>query len=70
MGAEAMRAGRDCPRPRLRVVSCLFDGLTVTGTIGILRAAVRDKEFSLADANGLLARMIDAGFHAPVDRIT
>jgi predicted nucleic acid-binding protein len=50
--------------------TCTDLGVPVTGTIGILRAAVRDKELTLAEANDLLARMINAGFHAPVDRIT
>ena len=50
--------------------TCTDLGVSVTGTIGILRAAVRDNALGLAEANGLLARMIEAGFHSPVDRIT
>lgn len=50
--------------------TCADMGIPVTGTIGILRAAVRDGELSLANANGLLNRMIEVGFHSPVDRLT
>jgi predicted nucleic acid-binding protein len=50
--------------------TCADMGVAVTGTIGILRSAVRDVDLSLADANRLLHRMIEAGFHSPVDRIT
>jgi len=50
--------------------TCADMGVRVTGTIGILRAAVRDGDLSLADANGLLRKMIEAGFHSPVDHLT
>lgn len=50
--------------------TCADLAVPVTGTIGILRAAFRDKELALTDANGLLTQMIEAGFHSPVDRIT
>lgn len=49
--------------------TCTDLGVPVTGTIGILSAAVRDKGLAVAKANALLARMIEAGFHSPVDRI-
>ena len=49
--------------------TCADLGVPVTGTIGILRAAVRDGELPLARANGLLHGMIAAGFHSPVARI-
>jgi predicted nucleic acid-binding protein len=41
----------------------------VTGTIGILRATVRDRDLALAAANALLRKMIEAGFHSPVDKL-
>ena len=50
--------------------TCADMGVPVTGTIGILRAALREKDLTLPEANGLLRKMIEAGFHAPVDRIT
>lgn len=50
--------------------TCADLDVPVTGTIGILRAAVQNSDLSVADANGLLARMIAAGFYSPVDRIT
>jgi predicted nucleic acid-binding protein len=50
--------------------TCADLDVPVTGTIGILKAAVRDRELTLSGANALLAVMIQAGFYAPVDRIT
>jgi len=50
--------------------TCADMGIQVTGTIGILRASVRDKQLTLASANELLRDMIAAGFHSPVDRLT
>ena len=50
--------------------TCADMDIPVTGTIGILRAAVRDRELSLSDANSLLVRMIKAGFHSPVRQLT
>ena len=43
--------------------------IPVTGTIGILARAVRKHFVSLKEANALLTRMIDAGYHAPVRRL-
>jgi predicted nucleic acid-binding protein len=50
--------------------TCADMNVPVTGTIGILKAAVRDRDLTLSDANALLTLMIQAGFYAPVDRIT
>ena len=50
--------------------TCAELGIPLTGTIGILRAAVQASALSVVDANGLLTRMIAAGFYSPVDRIT
>lgn len=44
--------------------------IPVTGTIGILRASVRDHEVTLSTANELLRKMMAEGFHSPVDEIT
>lgn len=38
----------------------------VTGTLGILLAAVRDMQLAWADADALLRKMIAAGFHSPM----
>lgn len=50
--------------------TCADMGIPVTGTIGILRAAVRDHDVTLSAANVLLRKMVDEGFHSPVDEIT
>ena len=50
--------------------TCADMSIPVTGTIGILRAAVHDRDLAVAAANDLLRKMTDAGFHSPVDRIT
>ena len=49
--------------------TCTDMAITVTGTIGILQAAVRDRQLTLAGANDLLHKMIDAGFYSPVRRL-
>ncbi|MHB8836620.1 MAG: DUF3368 domain-containing protein [Candidatus Methylomirabilia bacterium] len=41
-------------------------GVRLTGTIGILLRAVRDKLLSRSEADALLVRMIKAGFYSPV----
>jgi predicted nucleic acid-binding protein len=43
--------------------------IPVTGTIGILQASARDRQLTMADANNLLHKMIEAGFHSPVRRL-
>jgi predicted nucleic acid-binding protein len=50
--------------------TCADMRVAVTGTIGILRAAVGDGDLVLTDANDLLRGMIEAGFYSPVVRIT
>lgn len=41
-----------------------------TGTIGILLAAVRDKQIKLPEADAILLKMIAAGFYSPVRSIS
>lgn len=41
----------------------------LTGTVGILRAAVDDDAITLEGGNELLRRMIQAGYWSPVDRL-
>jgi len=36
---------------------------------GIVRAAVRDRQLALTDANDLLRTMIESGFHSPMQRL-
>jgi predicted nucleic acid-binding protein len=45
-------------------------GIPLTGTVGILIKAVRIGAIDLKKANAILKRMIQAGFYAPVTRIT
>ncbi|MDD5672774.1 MAG: DUF3368 domain-containing protein [Chitinivibrionales bacterium] len=45
-------------------------GLAVTGTIGILKAACREKQVTASVADHILQAMIDNGFYAPVRRIS
>lgn len=44
-------------------------GIPITGTIGILAILVKDEKLTIAEADGLLARMIAVGFHSPVASI-
>lgn len=44
-------------------------GVPLTGTVGILLALVRDGVLSLAEANGVLAEMIERRYRSPVDRL-
>jgi predicted nucleic acid-binding protein len=44
-------------------------GIAVTGTLGILARAVGEDIISLREGNRLLARMIEAGYRSPVDRL-
>jgi predicted nucleic acid-binding protein len=49
--------------------TCADLNVPVTGTLGILQAAVRDRQLTLGAANDLLRAMIQAGFHSPLDRL-
>jgi len=49
--------------------TCSDMGIPITGTIGILQAVVHDRGLTLAIANELLHKMIEAGFRSPVDRL-
>ena len=44
-------------------------GVSLTGTLGILIALVRDDNLSLAEANAILAEMIRRRYRSPVDRL-
>ncbi|MBI5652151.1 MAG: DUF3368 domain-containing protein [Chloroflexi bacterium] len=44
-------------------------GIPITGTLGILAILVKDETLTVTEADALLARMIAAGFHAPVQSI-
>ncbi len=44
--------------------------LSLTGTIGILIACVRDSTVPAATADSVLESMVDAGFYSPVTRIS
>ena len=50
--------------------TCAEMDVRVTGSIGILQAAIRDRTLSHTEANDVLRRMIAAGFHSPVVRLT
>ena len=43
--------------------------VTLTGTLGILIALVRDKNLSLQEANELLIAMIQRGYRSPIERL-
>lgn len=45
-------------------------GVPLTGTVGILIKAVRIGTIELKEANVILRKMIEAGFYAPVKKIT
>ena len=49
---------------------CANMKIPVTGTIGILKASVKDSLFTLEQANEVLYRMIASGFYSPVNSIT
>jgi predicted nucleic acid-binding protein len=43
--------------------------VSLTGTVGILLALVRDGSLSLTEANAMLAEMIERRYRSPVDRL-
>jgi len=49
---------------------CANMNIPVTGTIGILKASVKDSLFTLEQANDVLYKMIASGFYSPVNSIT
>lgn len=49
---------------------CANMKIPVTGTIGILKASVKDDNITLDHANEVLANMILAGFYSPVNSIS
>ncbi len=44
-------------------------GIPITGTVGVLAILVKDGKLTVAEADALLARMIAAGFRAPVTNV-
>jgi predicted nucleic acid-binding protein len=50
--------------------ACGERGIACTGTIGILKACCDDGQLGPDDADLALSRMVDAGFYAPVFRIS
>jgi predicted nucleic acid-binding protein len=48
---------------------CSLMRIPVTGTIGILKASVLDGQIPLGRADGILQKMIAAGFYSPIRNI-
>lgn len=48
---------------------CAEQGIPVTGTIGILKACWQDGSITADEADEMLSKMIEAGFHSPVQSI-
>lgn len=44
-------------------------GVHLTGTLGILVALVRSETLTIAEANGMLAAMIERSYRSPLDRL-
>jgi len=49
---------------------CDDHNIPFTGTIGILKACVKDRSMTVHDADTLLSKMITAGFFSPIRRIS
>jgi predicted nucleic acid-binding protein len=49
---------------------CAETGIGATGTVGILKAACRDKQLQPSEADSILREMIDKGFYSPINRIS
>ncbi|MDE0448669.1 MAG: hypothetical protein OXH96_18555 [Spirochaetaceae bacterium] len=49
---------------------CASHGILVTGTIGILQALAANRIVSAAEADALLARMVEVGFYSPIRRVS
>ena len=49
---------------------CASRGIRVTGTIGILQALAADRIVAAEEADALLARMVEVGFHSPIRRVS
>ena len=54
---------------RMARKQCANMAIPVTGTIGILKASVRDGLLAPEQANEVLAKMITSGFYSPVNNI-
>ena len=64
------RGGIVATDDRTARASCTERGIRCTGTIGILKACAAGGSLSPHDADAVLQAMIDAGYHAPVQRIS
>jgi len=49
---------------------CASRGVLVTGTIGILQTLAANRIVSAAEADALLARMVEVGFYSPIRRVS
>lgn len=50
--------------------ACIQKNIPMTGTIGILKAAVVDEQVTLSQANGIHQKMVDSGFYSPIRNLT
>ena len=48
---------------------CSQIGISITGTIGIIKASLRDGQITVDQANNILQKMTDFGFYSPVRKI-
>jgi predicted nucleic acid-binding protein len=48
---------------------CSQMGIVITGTIGIIKASLRDGRIPVDQANNILQKMTDFGFYSPVRKI-
>lgn len=73
--ASCIAAAHDCngivaTDDRTARACCTERNIPLTGTIGILRACVRDGTVSVVEADQILDAMIRAGYRSPVQRIS
>lgn len=66
----AVRGGAVVTDDRAARVTCEERHVPFTGTIGILKACVRDGMLEAEEADAILGSMIDAGYFSPVRRIS
>ncbi len=48
---------------------CVQKNIPLTGTIGILKAAVVDGQVTLSQANEIHQKMVDSGFYSPIKNL-
>lgn len=49
--------------------ACVRKNILLTGTIGILKAAVADEQVALSHANEIHQKMVDNGFYSPIKNL-